>query len=273
MTATTLSRLQRDIDRLTILIQPPAQRLTALAMADNVGLVLDSWQRDLLESQARQLMLNVTRQGGKSTIAALLAIHRAITMSDSLVLVVSPGERQSKLLFKKVMRFYRALNKPVPSIVENQLSLELANGSAVHALPGKEETIRGFSAVDLLLIDEAARVADELMAAVRPMLAVSDGRLVTMSTPWGKRGWWYAAWSDGGEDWERYEVAVTACPRISPAFIEQERRTLPPAWFASEYLCQFVEPENALFSYESIAAAFNSNVVPLFGGPEESHVA
>jgi hypothetical protein len=269
VTTATLVRLERQIALLTAKVQPPAQSLTQVAMAVKLNLDLDPWQRAFLDSDAQQIMLNVTRQGGKSTLSALLGLHEVLSAPDKLVLVVSPGERQSKLLFKKLMRFYRALGKPVMSLVENQLSLELANGSAVYALPGNEDTIRGFSAVDLLLIDEAARVDDDLMGAVRPMLAVSGGRLITMSTPWGKRGWWYFAWSEGGDDWERFEVPWHDCPRIASSFIEQEKRTLPGLWFRSEYCCEFCEAEDALFSYDSIQQAFNSNVVPLFTDSED----
>jgi hypothetical protein len=269
MTAATLSRLEHDIAALAGMVRPPAHVMTRLEMADRLGLTLDDWQRDALQSEARQLLLNVTRQGGKSTVAALLGLHEALSKPNALVLAVSPGERQSKLLFRKLMGYYRALGKPVPSVVENKLSLELANGSEVHALPGQEDTIRGFSAVTLLLVDEASRVADDLIAAVRPMLAVSGGRLVTMSTPFGKRGWWWQSWSEGGDDWTRFEIPAAACPRISPAFLAEERRALPPMWFASEYECQFVDPVDAFFRSEDIEAAISSSVTPLFpiGGP------
>jgi hypothetical protein len=256
MTMATLSRLERDIATLAGRVQSPAAPLTRLAMADRLGLTLDDWQRDALRSEARQLLLNVTRQGGKSTVAALLGLHEILSRPTRLVLAVSPGERQSKLLFRTLMTYYRALGKPVPATVENVLSVELANGSAAFALPGSEETIRGFSAVDLLLVDEASRVPDALMGAVRPMLAVSGGRLVTMSTPAGKRGWWWTAWSEGGADWQRFEIPASACPRISAAFLAQERRSMPRLWFSAEYECQFTEPDDAFFSYESIARAF-----------------
>jgi hypothetical protein len=262
---TTLTRLEKDVATLRAQLAPPVAPMTREAMADRLGLTLDDWQRDALRSEARQLLLNVTRQGGKSTVAALLGLHEALTKPNALVLAVSPGERQSKLLFRKLMGYYRSLGKPVPAIVENKLSLELANGSEVHALPGQEDTIRGFSAVTLLLVDEASRVAEELIAAVRPMLAVSGGRLVTMSTPFGKRGWWWQAWSEGGADWTRYEIPATKCPRISPAFLAEERRALPPMWFASEYECQFVEPIDAFFRYRDIEAAASDDVRPLFG--------
>ena len=58
-------------------------------------------------------------------------------------------------------------------------SFPLANGSRIIALPGTEKTIRGYAAADLVVIDEAARVEDDLLTAVRPMLAAAV--LVTMS--------------------------------------------------------------------------------------------
>ena len=63
------------------------------------------------------------------------------------------------------------------------------------------------------------------MAAVRPMLAVSQGRLIALSTPAGKRGWFYEAWI-GGDSWHRVKVAATDCPRISQAFLDEELREL-----------------------------------------------
>lgn len=240
-------------------------RSTRLDYADKLALELDPWQRQMLASEARQILLNVTRQGGKSTVSAIAGLAEILAQEDRLVLIVSPGERQSRLLFEKLLRFYEELGRPVPAKTVNKLSLELVNGSSVYALPGEEGTIRGFSGVDLLLVDEASRVADPLMAAVRPMLAVSGGQLIAMSTPWGKRGWWYEAWQQGGTDWERYAVTVYECPRIPADFIAQEKRTLPSAWFASEFLGQFIEPDDALFTEEQIARAFRpSDIEPLF---------
>jgi hypothetical protein len=98
------------------------------------------------------------------------------------------------------------------------------------------------------------------------MLAVSGGRLIALSTPWGKRGWWHAEWTEGGPGWERYEIPAARCPRIPPAFLEEERRSMGPLFFASEYACQFVETEDQLFAYADIAAAISAEVEPLFLG-------
>ncbi|MDQ5829410.1 MAG: hypothetical protein M3324_05970, partial [Actinomycetota bacterium] len=109
--------------------------------------------------------------------------------------------------------------------------LELENGSRIVTLPGSEKTIRGFSGTSLLILDEAARVEDELYFAIRPMLAVSGGAMMMLSTPYGKRGVFYEEWSSG-EGWERYEVPAGRCPRISREFLEEEERAcLPPFIF------------------------------------------
>jgi phage FluMu gp28-like protein len=135
-----------------------------------------------------------------------------------------------------------------------KLSLELENGSRIVTLPGTEKTIRGFSGVALLLVDEAARVDDELYYAVRPMLAVSGGSLIMLSTPYGKRGVFFEEWTEGGE-WERYEVPASQYPRISEEFLEEERRSKPEWYFAQEYGCEFRETEDQIFSHELITAA------------------
>ena len=133
--------------------------------ACSLGIVPDSWQEDLLRSEASRVLLNCCRQSGKSTMAAILALHQALFSPSSLVLVLAPALRQSQELFAKITGFYRDLGRPVPAEAEQRLGLELANGSRIAALPGSERTVRGFSGVDLLIVDEAARVDDALFIA------------------------------------------------------------------------------------------------------------
>jgi hypothetical protein len=141
----------------------------------------------------------------------------------------------------------------------------LENGSRIVTLPGTEKTIRGFSGTSLLVLDEAARVEDELYFAVRPMLAVSAGALLMMlSTPYGKRGVFYEEWT-GGHGWERYEVPASRCPRISEGFLEEERNALPPFIYRQEYECSFEDTEDQVFTSDMIDRALTDEVKPLFG--------
>jgi hypothetical protein len=227
----------------------------------------DPWQSDLLTCDDPRLLLLCSRQAGKSLTAAALALLTAFRPEGAaLVLLLSPSLRQSGELFRdKVLRLYHDLKCPVPPARETALTLELVNGSRIVSLPGDEETIRGFSGVALLVIDEAARVPDSLYSSVRPMLAVSRGRLIALSTPFGKRGWFYEAWTGGGA-WRRIKVTADQCPRISRAFLEQEQREIGERWYRQEYFCSFEGLVNAVFRPEDIEAALRTDIEPLFPG-------
>jgi hypothetical protein len=149
---------------------------------------------------------------------------------------------------------------------DNEISLEFPNGSRIVGLPGTEGTIRGFSAVALLLVDEAARVSDELYMAIRPMLAVSDGTLWLMSTPFGKRGFFYETWANGGAEWERFRAPATECARIKEAFLEEERATMGERCFRQEYLCEFEDAVSGVFVRELVEGAITDEIRPLVIG-------
>lgn len=225
----------------------------AFALFANPSLILeaqgftpDPWQRELLLSRDPYLLLNCSRQTGKSTTVAALALYQLLIAHDSLVLLAAPSERQSRELFRKVIDAYQALGQPVPAIKLNQTELELETGARLVALPGREETIRSFSGVDLLILDEASRVPDALYRSVRPMLAVSQGRLVALSTPFGQRGWFYEEWTGPGP-WKRVHIPWSMCPRITPDFIAEETRALGQAWVDQEYNGLFTTMEGLVF--------------------------
>lgn len=243
-----------------------AEKDNAVLMANRAGISPDDWQADLLRSDAGQMILNCSRQAGKSTISSVLANHEALYKDDSLILLLSPSLRQSQELFRKVKDGYTELASPLlPSVIEeSNLRTEFENGSRIIALPGKEATIRGFSGVSLLIVDEASRVPDELYQAIRPMLAVSGGRIALLSTPFGRRGFFFEEWENGGKDWQRVKITAYQCPRISREWLERERKLIGDWWFRQEYLCEFVETDDQVFSFEDIHAAIDPNLEPLF---------
>lgn len=224
----------------------------------------DAWQANVLRWNGRRILLNCSRQSGKSTVTAIRTAHRALYFAGSLILLVSPSERQSKELFRKVSECFDRLDVRTNFFEDNKLSCQLPNKSRIVSLPGSEKTIRGFSAVDLLILDESARVPDELYTAVRPMLAVSKGALMALSTPFGKRGFWHDAWENGGDSWQRVKVTAYDCPRIPREFLEAERASMGDLFFRSEYLCEFVDTSDTVFSYDSIMAAISPEITPLW---------
>jgi hypothetical protein len=260
----------------TMATNPLVDRQTALEISRafdpvmlmrDCGLEPDPWQARLLRSTSDRVLLLCARQMGKSTCVALLALHQALYHPGSLTLLLAPVERQSEELFRKLVHAYWRLGRPVAARRELALSLELANDSRVVALPGKEANVRSFSSVNLLIVDEAARVADDLVVALSPMLQISRGRFLMLSTPFGRRGVFFNTWESGDPAWERIQARASECPRYDPEYLAAERRLLGPRWFSQEYESQFIEAEGQVFSATSIEECFQAtDDIPVLQG-------
>ncbi len=185
--------------------------------------------------------------------------------TKSLTLIFTPGQRQSTELLLKVNDIESALGHPAPRTEDSKLSCVYENGSRIVSLPATH-TIRGYSAPDLIIIDEAAWVPDETYASIRPMLAINPhSRLIIMSTPHGKRGFFYDVWSQGSPRiWEKYSITADECLRISETFLQEERESLTDLMFRQEYYCEFIDTESQLFLTHYVDAAFTDDVDPLF---------
>lgn len=239
-----------------------ALRLNPRAIFQAGGIEPDPWQTTALSVDRENILLLCSRQVGKSTTSAALALRVALTEPGSLILLLSPSLRQSQELFRKVTEFYKTLGRPIAPEAESTLRMDLANGSRILSLPGREETIRGYSGARLIIIDEASRVADDLYYSVRPMLAVSRGNILALSTPFGKIGWYFKEWQDG-EGWHKIKVTARDCPRIDPAFLEAEKKALGVRWFNQEYMCDFIDAVGAVFTDDMLKAFIRPDVQAL----------
>ena len=238
--------------------------LDPVAFSRHIGIDPDPWQADVLRYEGKRLLLNCCRQSGKSTTAAAKALHVAVYRPKSLILLVSPSLRQSQELFRKVKDGYSAMADRPTLLEDNKLSMTLANQSRIVSLPGDQSTVRGYSGVTLILEDEASQVSDDFHAAILPMLIINNGQLITMSTPFWKRGFFFDAWNDSGDEWRRVKVTAQECPRMSPEQLEQQKRAMGEMFFRQEFLCEFVDTEEQTFAYDLIHNAFDDGVEPLF---------
>lgn len=230
--------------------------------AQMLGINPDEWQRRVLRSTSDHIILNCARQTGKSTIVSVLALHHALYTPNALVLVISHIYRQATETFRKIVSFYRRIEEPASTTFkENVHGLELHNGSRIITLSGSHpQTIRGFSGPTLVIVDEAAQVDDVTYAeALRPMLAVSQGRIVLLSTPHGRRGFFWHAW-ELEEGWHRERIVAEDCPRISPEYLAEEKLLHPNWLFEQEYHGFFAEGTSSVFKVEDIEAAFRDDL-------------
>jgi len=236
-----------------------------LFAGDALGFNPDPSQMQVLRWTGKRLLLNCSRQWGKSTTTSILAVHEAVYRPNSLILLVSPSQRQSSELFRKVSGFMERLPQKPELLEDNRLALRLQNGSRIVTLPSNEATVRGYSGATLIIEDEASRVDDQLYRGMRPMLAVSEGRLVLMSTPHGMRGHFWEEWDSGGKVWERVSVKATDCPRISKSFLDEERQSQGDRSYRQEYMCEFMDAADQVFSHQLVRNAISADVKPLFG--------
>lgn len=242
-----MSRLLSDF----AIAADPAQIMAA------AGLQPDQWQERVLTDPNDRHLLLCSRQSGKSTTCAALAVHTALYDPPALVLLVSPSLRQSQELFRKTREFHQSLEVTPSTDQESALRVEFANGSRIIALPGSEATIRGYSAPKLIIMDEASRIEDALYAAMRPMLATTRGKLVALTTPYGCRGWFHEAWTSG-ERWQRTRITADMCPRIDAGWLAEERRMIGELQYRQEYMCEFVDTDEQVFSTAIIESAIKA---------------
>lgn len=231
---------------------------------EGLGFYPDSTQEKVLRSDSKRLILNCHRQWGKSVIAAIKGLHRAVFYEKSLILLLSPSLRQSSELFRKVNDCSMVLKNMPEKIEDSKLFMTLENGSRIVSLPARESTVRGYSNASLIICDESSQIVDDLYFSIRPMLAVSGGSLMLLSTPRGKRGFYHKTWKEGGKEWVKIKVKADKCKRISKQFLKEEYDVLGRWWYSQEYECQFVDAEGQLFTYEDIKSMHSNDVKPFF---------
>ncbi|MFN0168167.1 MAG: hypothetical protein ACKV22_17215 [Bryobacteraceae bacterium] len=201
---------------------------------------------------------------GKSTFAAILAVHRLVySPPGNTSVIVAPALRQSRELLRKMRSFVRTLGFRPRGDGDNPHSLMLPNASRVVAVPARDATTRGFSSVDLLILDEAARIPYFVYYAFRPMLAVSQGDLLALSTPAGERGFFFEACRDTSGLWQTHSVPASECPRIPQSFLDEERRAISEWWYRQEYCCEFVPLSEGLFPRRALDSLFIEDTEPV----------
>lgn len=253
----------------------------------SLGLEPFDWQIEALSpvNEADRLLLLAARQSGKTTIVAGGTGHTAKYTENALNLILCPSRDQSAEVMEKVaVNMSRDRELTAMLTRDGRTAKEYSNFSRIVALPGTERSVRGYSAPRRIILDEAARLLDATYMAVRPMMTGVETDLLAMTTAFGKRGWFYRAWTTS-KNWRKIMIRVPWDPvngKLVPAMPEDEYRDLwrelgissyyssrhnkrqlqedldemGDVWFRQEYCCEFLEDGGSLFSYDDIMAAF-----------------
>lgn len=219
-----------------------------------------SYQRRLLESTSKRMVVRWARQSGKTTALATLSIIRAATTPGTTVLIISPGLRQSMILGDRIRNLLEHMPGEHRGLVRQRLKtiFRFRNRSIIIILPNSEHQLRGFTA-DLIVADEAAFFHNDdaiFNSILPPMLATTDGTLIVSSTPWGRNTVYYQLNQDPGYEkhvvtWkEAYDEGV-----YHPGFLEhiERQRESNPQAYRMEYMAEFAEEADTWLTQDTLA--------------------
>lgn len=266
-----LKAIRRDIEKLQMRNQSAEERLGyrphPLQFGEAVlGNPLDDWQQDYINDAmaTSRIAIAACRQSGKSTVTGIFVAWCLVFIPGFQCLVASRSLRQASHYINTVRQWVLAMvpREAMPQL--NRLSMELPNGSAIISIPcAQPDAGRGFSP-HLVLLDEAAFAPEALFRAITPSLAASQGALHMISSPNGRQGYFFDAFEGTAQNVYRVQtIPWTRCPRIDPAFIEDEKIALGKLYFRQEYGAEFITPEGAFFGFSALTQFSEGEEEPL----------
>jgi phage FluMu gp28-like protein len=227
------------------------------ALTDSVQFATDflnfqpfPYQEELLRDESPLIAACCGRQVGKTTLAAIKAVHFALYHPNVRILIISAGLRQSMILFDKISDFTNAA-LPAKALMDyrTRTKIHFATGSEIVALPcGRDgSTLRGFTA-DMVILDEANFIPRIVIdSVIRPtMITHSNAKMIMISTPWMRDHPFYEAMSKPELKFKTYTWPTSMNPKITAERLELERKTMGDYDFNREYNATFLDDQ---FSY------------------------
>jgi terminase large subunit-like protein len=159
--------------------------------------------RALPQRRVRELWCVAGRRGGKSRMAAALAIYFALFVKHKLaagergmVLLLAATMEQAQVAFSYVSGFIRTselLAREIESVTRSEIRLK--NGITIAVHPNSFRSIRGrtlcaciFDELAYWRDDSTATPDAEVYTAVLPSLLTTNGMLVAVSSPYRRAG-------------------------------------------------------------------------------------
>jgi hypothetical protein len=221
-----------------------------------LNFIPDPKQAEVLDIDAKYLILCCNRQWGKTTTIALKALHRALTIPDQSIVIISRTKLQAGILIDRACNFAARLGHKIKRVLGHQFSLQLTNGSRIYAVAHTSDTSLGNTA-HVLIVDEAALVKDHVYFSVAPFVGRTHGALWLMSTPRRQAGFFYNIWHDNDTRWHKVFSTVKDCPEIDPGFLEMQKRA-DIVRYRQDFECEFLQPAGRIFTSEMIDSMYTA---------------
>jgi hypothetical protein len=251
------------------------------------GLPMDESERDLFvkhtgretppTGQAREGWFVVGRRGGKSRIAALVAVYLSCFRSYKDVL--APGERgvvmliacdrqQAKVLMRYIVGFLEGVPMLARLIVRRtEEEIDLSNGITIAIHTSSYRAVRGYTIVAAILdeiafwrSDESANPDIEVVNALKPAMSTVEGSmLIAIGSPYSRRGIQYQTFKEcyakDDSDVLVWKAATREMNSRVPQSVVDRAYAQDPASASAEYGAEFRSDLEAFVSQEVVEAA------------------
>ena len=215
-------------------------------------------QAEVLDTDAKYLILCCNRQWGKTTTIAIKALHHALNTPDQTIVILSRTKHQAAILINRASVFTNRLNIRLRRVMGFPFSIQLPNGSNIIAVAHSGDTSVGNTA-NILIVDEAALVQDAVYWSVAASVSRTHGKIWIMSTPRRQAGFFYNIWHDENRKWHRIFSDINDCPEIDPDYLEMQKAA-DPIRYRQDFLCEFIQPADRLTDAETVRRMLRSDI-------------
>lgn len=234
-----------------------------------IDLVLRPFQEDLLSAfvSHNRVVINASRQIGKSTVTAIYAIHYAMFNDHKNVWILANKGKTAKSTLRKLKIMYESLPIWMQVGIVNWTSemVEFENGTIINVGTTTSESARS-ETISLLILDEFGRILphieDDFVTSVFPTVSSSpDTQVIIVSTPKGMANTFYRVCRDAkrlvskesrigsnGYMYFEYDWKVVPERLADPNWMIQAKKELKndERKFAQEYCCAFMGSVNTI---------------------------
>jgi hypothetical protein len=227
-------------------------------------------QKKILQDKSNRILIAAGRRWGKTMLMAVYTIWFVYTHANVTAACFAPSWEQSKIFMDEIRKHIEKppLNQSIR--ISKKFDIELTNGSRILARTASRTAkgIRG-RGVDLLDVEEAAFIPDELMAAIRPTRLDKKAKEFQVSTPLGHNHFWKSF--QAKDVYSIYHLKTQDNPFISKKELKQEKKLMSSIEFKQEYEAEFIDDKFSVFNQKLIDLAIEPSLKFISQG-EPDHV-
>ena len=224
------------------------------------GFELSKGQRQIAEavlySNYKYITVSTGRQVGKTSVAGQIALYLTMNNKNYKVGFFLPTFKQAKEQFGRIVKGLKGVSESIVTFNKTDLEISFCNGSVIKFWTSENDNCRGYT-YKTIIVDEACFVKKDIFAAgILPTVIISlsnnTGKVLLTSTP-KEKNWFYDYFIKGLDTTQDMYKSITFTSEEGGLYKEKDLKAIkemtPESIYKNEYLAEFIEDGNGLFSY------------------------